>query len=97
MSLPITGEIVLLFLAVIGSIGGMWWRLEARLSAQDKAREYLQKELSDYKLYVSQNHVSAVALMQTENRLMAALSKVESQLEEAVRQLNALSRNPQPR
>ena len=96
MSLPITGEIVLLFLAVIGSIGGMWWRLEARLSAQDKAREYLQKELSDYKLYVSQNHVSAVALMQTENRLMAALNKVESQLEEAVRQLNALSRVPRP-
>ena len=96
MSLPITGELVLLFLAVIGSIGGMWWRLEARLSAQDKAREYLQKELSDYKLYVSQNHVSATALMQTENRLMHGIQKLESQLEEAVRQLNALSRVPRP-
>ena len=96
MDIPITGDAVLLFLAVMGAIGGLWWRLEARLSIQDRAREYLQKELADYKLYVSQNHVSAVSLMQTENRLMAALNKVESQLDEAVRQLNALSRTPRP-
>ena len=88
---------MLLFLAVIGAIGGLWWRLEARLSLQDRAREYLQKELADYKLYVSQNHVSAASLMQTENRLMHGIQKLESQLEEAVRQLNALARGPQPR
>ena len=96
MTVPITGEIIFLFLAVMGAIAGLWWRIEGRLSAQDRAREYLQKELADYKLYVSQNHVSAAALMQTENRVMNALAKMESQLEEAVRQLNALSRTPRP-
>ena len=96
MNIPITGEIVLLFLAVLGAVGGLWWRLEARLTMQDRAREYLQKELADYKLYVSQNHVSAAALMQTEGRIMHAFAKMESQLEEAVRQLNALSRTPRP-
>jgi hypothetical protein len=96
MDIPITGEVIGLFLALIAAIGGFWWRIEGRLSAQDRAREYLQKELADYKLYVSQNHVSATALMQTENRLMHAIAKMESQLEEAVRQLNALSRTSRP-
>lgn len=94
MSVPITGELVLLFLAVIGAIGGMWWRLEARLSVQDRAREMLSKELSDYKLFVAQNHVSAAALLLTEGRLMHAIQKLETQLEDAVRQLNAMSRAP---
>ena len=96
MSVPITGEIVFLFLALFGAIGGLWWRIEARLTAQDKAREVLQKELNEYKLYVAQNHVSAAALLLTENRLMQAIHKLETQLEEAVRQLNTLSRTPRP-
>lgn len=96
MSIPITGEIVLLFLAVLGAVGGLWWRLEARLTVQDNARSELAKELNDYKLYVSQNHVSAASLMLTEGRLMHAIQKLENQLEEAVRQLNTLSRTPRP-
>ncbi len=96
MSVPITGEIVLLFLALIGAIGGLWWRIEARLTVQDKAREYLSKELNDYKLYVAQNHVSAAALLLTESRLMQAIQKLEAHLDDAVRQLNALSRTPRP-
>ena len=96
MSVPITGEIILLFLALIGAIGGLWWRIEARLTAQDRDREVLQKELNEYKLFVAQNHVSSAALLMTENRLMQALQKLETHLDDAVRQLNALSRTPRP-
>ena len=32
METPITGEIIFLFLAVIGALGGLWWRIEARLT-----------------------------------------------------------------
>lgn len=94
--MPITSEIVILFFVVITGIGGLWWRIEARLSDQDAARSQLQKELSDYKLFVAQNHVSATALRETEQRLINAIEKLASQLEEAVRQLNALSRMPRP-
>jgi hypothetical protein len=96
MSVPITGEIVILFLALIGAIGTLWWRIETRLSSQDRAREILSRELNEYKLYVAQNHVSAAALLMTENRLMQAIQKLEAHLDDAVRQLNALSRTSRP-
>ena len=95
--MPITSEIIFLFLTVIGGIGGLWWRIEARLSMQDDARGMLQRELADYKLFVAQNHVSSAALRESEQRLIGAIEKLGNQLEEAVRQLNALSRNlPRP-
>jgi chromosome segregation ATPase len=95
--MPITSEIIFLFLTVIGGIGGLWWRIEARLSMQDAARDVLQRELADYKLFVAQNHVSSAALRESEQRLIGAIEKLGNQLEEAVRQLNALSRNlPRP-
>ena len=95
--MPITSEIIFLFLTVIGGIGGLWWRIEARLSMQDDARSTLQRELADYKLFVAQNHVSSAALRESEQRLISAIEKLGNQLEEAVRQLNVLSRTiPRP-
>ena len=90
MSIPITGEIILLFLAILGPIAGLWWRLEARLTMQDEARSELAKELNDYKYFVAQNHVTSAALQKTEDRIMSAFAKLESQLEK----LNA--RTPRP-
>lgn len=81
MTVPITGEIVVLFLAVIGAIGGFWWRIEGRLSEQDVARTILQRELAEYKLFVATNHVSAEALKDVEKRLINAIEKLADRLE----------------
>lgn len=80
-SVPITGEIVVLFLLVIGGIAGFWWRIEARLSGQDREREHLKQDLAEYKLYVERNHVSAQVLKDTERRLIDAIEKLASRLE----------------
>lgn len=80
-SVPITGEIVVLFAVVIGGIGGFWWRIESRLSEQDSERSKLKQELSDYKLYVAQNHVSAAVLRDTEQRLIDAIEKLAKRME----------------
>lgn len=81
MTVPITGEIIVLFLAVIGAIGGFWWHIEGRLSEQDVARTILQRELAEYKLFVATNHVSAEALKDVEKRLINALEKLADRLE----------------
>ena len=80
-SVPITGEIVVLFLAVIGGLAGFWWRIESRLSDQDHERQILKQDLSEYKLYVERNHVSAQVLKDTERRLIDAIEKLASRLE----------------
>lgn len=80
-SVPITGDIVFLVIGVLGAVGGLWWRIEARLSAQDRERDSLKQDLSEYKLYVERNHVSAQVLKDTEKRLIDAIEKLASRLE----------------
>lgn len=78
---PITGDLVWLVLGVLGAVGGLWWRIEARLSSQDTERSKLKQELSDYKLYVAQNHVSAAVLRDTEQPLIDAIEKLAKRME----------------
>lgn len=54
-------------------------------------RMIIQRELSDYKLYVAQNHVTAASLRETEDRLIAALDKLTARLETVVSRIEALS------
>ncbi len=77
----ITGDIIWLIIGVLGAVGGLWWRIEARLSAQDRERDVLKQDLSEYKLYVERNHVSAQVLKVTEKRLIDAIEKLASRLE----------------
>lgn len=77
----ITGDIIWLIIGVLGAVGGLWWRIQARLSAQDRERESLKGDLSEYKLYVERNHVSAQVLKDTEKRLIDAIEKLASRLE----------------
>ena len=81
MTVPITGDMVVLFLSIIAAIGAFWWRIEGRLSEQDRARARLQNELAEYKLFVATNHVSAGALRETEQRLIDAVEKLAKRLE----------------
>jgi hypothetical protein len=81
---PITGDLVWLVLGVLGAVGGLWWRIEARLSAQDRERDKLKQELAEYKLYVAQNHVSAAVLKDTETRLINAIEKLTTKMEAIV-------------
>lgn len=92
MGLAITGEIVFLLLAVLGAVGGLWWRIEARLSNQDDARTMLQRELAEYKLYVAQNHVSAQVLRETEQRLLVAIDRLADRLDNIAERLERASR-----
>ena len=78
---PITNDIVFLVIGVLGAVGGLWWRIEARLSAQDRERETLKQDLAEYKLYVERNHVSATVLRETEKRLIDAIEKLATRLE----------------
>lgn len=66
------------------------WREEAddELAGQ---RQKLADDLAAYKLYVAQNHVTAQALRETEERLVTAFEKVAGRLETIVARLDRLA------
>lgn len=90
--MAITGEMITLFVIVMGLIGGAWWRIEGRLSDQDKERTRLREELAAYKLYVAQNHVSAEALREAEKRLITAIEKLADRLDMIAERLEQRTR-----
>ncbi len=88
MGTPITTELVVFMLAVIGAVGGVWWRIESRFDAR---LQRLSKELADHKLHVATNHVSTLTLKETEERLITAIDKLASRMEAIVLRLDKMA------
>ena len=90
--MPLTGDLVMLLLAVLGGVGGLWWRIEGKFAAAEMERSRLARDLSDYKLFVAQNHVSATALREAETRLITAIEKLADRLDAITEKLDARNR-----
>lgn len=99
---PITIPMVLAFVTIIGAVGSVWWRIEAKLaerfaevSTELKAvasdLRITQRDLADYKLHVAQNHVSIPTLKDTEERLITAIDKLATRLETIVARLDKIA------
>lgn len=89
--MAITGELVGLFVLLIGAIGGLWWKIEARISQETHGREAVQKELNEFRLHVALNYVSATALRETEQRLINAVERLAVRMEAVVARLDKMS------
>ena len=99
---PITVPMVLGFISIVGALGSLWWRIEAKLAANatelsaamkalDSDLRATQRDLADYKLHVAQNHVSIPTLKDTEERLITAIDKLASRLETIVARLDKIA------
>jgi hypothetical protein len=89
--MAITTELVGLFVLLIGAIGGLWWKIEAKIASESANSRRTQVELYDFKLYVAQNYVSSLALRETEQRLITAMEKLAVRMEAVVSRLDKIS------
>ena len=91
MDQPLTPSIVLGFLTFLTLLGGLWWRVETRISAgskeaQKKADEAMKKaetahnQLNDFKLEVAENYAKNGFLKDVENRLGQRFDGIVSEL-----------------
>ena len=85
---PITIGLVL---AIVAGILGLWWRIEGRLNEERSRAEMIAKELSDYKFYVANNHVTVSALRDMEMRLLSTLEKLAARMETVVSRIEKLN------
>ena len=95
--MAITGELVGLFVMLIGAIGGLWWKIESKIQSETDERVKVQRELSDLRLHVAQNYVSSAALRETELRLINAVERLATRMEAVVTRLDKISLRQQQR
>lgn len=86
----ITVEMVIAFITIVGAIGGVWWRIEAKFTAFSDELRRARDDLADYKLHVAQTHVSIPTLKDTEERLITAIDKLANRLEMIVTRIEKI-------
>ena len=89
--MAITTEIIGLFVLLIGTIGGLWWKIEAKIASESNERNRLHADFYEFKLHVAQNYVSSMALRETEQRLITAMEKLAVRMEAVVSRLDRIS------
>lgn len=90
------GTIVALVASVFGFYRWLSSEFASTATAMDKEREErlrVERDLASYKLTVSQSYVSAVALRETEERLITAVEKLAVRMETVVGRLDQLATN----
>ena len=84
---PQIGTIIVL----IGSIVGIYRWVSSEIAREQNERLKLERDLSAYKIFVSQTLVSASSLAATEERLVIAVEKLASRMEIVVSRLDKLA------
>ena len=87
----ITVEMVIAFITIVGAIGGVWWRIEAKFTALSDELLRARDDLANYKIYVAQTHVSVPTLKETEERLITAIEKLVTRFETLVARIEKRS------
>lgn len=82
---------IMTIVALIGAVAGLYRWISGELARERDERLRIERDLAAYKTFVSQNHVSAAALTQTEERLIAAVEKLATHLESVVARLDKLA------
>ncbi len=76
---------------ILGAVATAWWKLDSRFDDEASARHTLANDLANYKLFVAQNHVTSVALRETEERLINALDKLSARFETMIARIESIS------
>lgn len=99
-----TGVSIWVILGGAGLLLALWGRVEARFAKSDAATAKisdettetatkLATELSEYKLFVARNHITAPQLRETEERLIIAMDKIAARMEQMVARLDTIAVN----
>lgn len=77
---PITTELVLFFITVAGVIGGVWWRVEARIEAAKAMAAQATAELAEYKTHVAETYITKEGLREQTAQVMSGLNELKASI-----------------
>lgn len=80
---------VLFLVAIIGSVGGLWWRIEAAISKAKTEASVLAStasaqaalalaQLAEHKLHVAETYITKAGLRETTEQVIAAVHAVKA-------------------
>lgn len=101
-----TGNILFL-IAVIGAVGGLWWRIEAAIkSAKTEAvtqaaaaaalASLAQSQLADYKTHVAEHYITKAGLRETTEQIITAVNSVKSDVHGLNERIDRIIENRPP-
>lgn len=104
----VTGDSVLFFLAVMGTLAGLWWRIESRIDRTAKAvaddantkaqaahatAALVQGQLAEFKLEAARTYVSKDDVQQVRDDILGAVGGVHKSLDRINERLDRVVEN----
>lgn len=82
----ITAEMVFLFLAVIGAIGGAWWRWSAAIGQ-------VRDDLAAHKLHTAETYITKQGMREATESIMEAISGVKTAVDHMTLRVDRIVEN----
>lgn len=100
----ITSEEVLFFLAVLGTVAGMWWRVEGaikaakaesmtRAEAAGALATLAQVQLAEHKLHVAENYITKSGLREQTEQIMGGMATIKSSVDQLNQRMDRVIEN----
>ena len=90
--MTITSEMVIFFIAVMGALSGVWWRIDAQIgkakgeltttvSALEAKASLTATQLAEYKIHVAEHYISKSGHREANQHVMDALADMKSAID----------------
>lgn len=81
MGSPITTELVVFFLTLLGVVAGLWWRIEARIESARTAAAIVAADFARYQTHVAETYITKQGLRETTGQVMDAIADLKLTLD----------------
>lgn len=78
MSGAITWEQVLFFVGLLGTVAGVWWRIEGKAKEAAAKGEKALEDLAAHKLHVAETYITKQGMRETTEQIMDAIHGVKT-------------------
>lgn len=96
----LTPQDILFGLAVLGAIGGLWWRVEAKIDKGKSRADEVSEKLDAYKLHVAETYVNRDGQRELFAQVLASMSELKTSISHVATRVDSLfdqQIRPQPR
>lgn len=104
----LTNDTVIFILVVLGSVGGLWFRIEnaisrARVEATTKAEtaaalaSLIAAQLAEYKIHVAETYISKAGHREATEQIMTSLNRIEGRVDGMSKRMDSIIEVRKPR
>lgn len=78
---PITSELIVFVMTILGTIAAVWWRVEQRIDAAKMRAEQVAIEFASYRTHVAETYITKQGLREQIDQVMGGIADLKSTVE----------------